>query len=163
MMLNDLLNFHCREVIAYLRDYKIPFSLLADTKKVSFTPPLPTGLRKDLSGLRLFFLEGYTFSTIELYEGYITFEAGFGAENFASLVRIGYDIVEQIILTNEKYIEQPIPIFVNLPMPKDFIDSKEPKVTAALRTEISASDELDASLNSILTNPKNAKFRRDTN
>ena len=55
-------------------------------------------LDKSFSHFTLFTLANYTYSTIELTDTTISFEAGFGAENFGSVVTIPLSAVFQIVI-----------------------------------------------------------------
>ena len=65
------------------------FDILANTKFVSFNPELPDEIKSSFNpSVILFSLAGYTLSSVEISRDEIKFEAGFGADDFASVVSI---------------------------------------------------------------------------
>jgi hypothetical protein len=46
----------------------------------------------------LFILSNYTYTTVEIDDDYLTFEAGFGNENFGSVVKIPLFAIFQIVV-----------------------------------------------------------------
>ena len=77
----DLLNFLIKKGTT--------FDILANTKFVSFNPELPDEIKSSFNpSVILFSLAGYTLSSVEIIKDEIKFEAGFGPDNFASVVNI---------------------------------------------------------------------------
>ena len=77
----DLLNFLIKKGTT--------FDILVNTKFVSFNPELPDEIKSSFNpSVILFSLAGYTLSSVEIIKDEIKFEAGFGPDNFASVVNI---------------------------------------------------------------------------
>jgi len=83
-------------------------------------------------------LANYSFETASIDTEYISFEAGFGAENFAALVHIPLLAVKQLFV--EEY-----PILINVATMKEEIKEEE------------ESQPID-SMAALLNNPENAKL-----
>ena len=95
----DLLNFLIKKGTT--------FDILANTKFVSFNPELPDEIKSSFNpSVILFSLAGYTLSSVEISRDEIKFEAGFGADDFASVVSIPIGAIirvsidENIVLIN---------------------------------------------------------------
>ena len=57
------------------------FSITANIEPITFTPELPSVIKKNqLSKFSLFLLSNYTYTTIQIDDEYLSFEAGFGSE-----------------------------------------------------------------------------------
>ena len=67
----------------------IQFDILVSTKFVNFSPELPQEIKANFNpSVILFSLAGYSLSSVEISKDEIKFEAGFGPDNFASVVNI---------------------------------------------------------------------------
>lgn len=67
----------------------IQFDILVSTKFVNFSPELPQEIKSNFNpSVILFSLAGYSLSSVEISKDEIKFEAGFGPDNFASLVSV---------------------------------------------------------------------------
>lgn len=67
----------------------IQFDILVNTKFVNFSPELPQEIKANFNpSVILFSLAGYSLSSVEISKDEIKFEAGFGPDNFASVVNI---------------------------------------------------------------------------
>ncbi|MBQ7134850.1 hypothetical protein [Campylobacter sp.] len=67
----------------------IQFDILVNTKFVNFSPELPQEIKANFNpSVILFSLAGYSLSSVEISKDEIKFEAGFGPDNFASLVSV---------------------------------------------------------------------------
>lgn len=67
----------------------IQFDILVSTKFVNFSPELPQEIKANFNpSVILFSLAGYSLSSVEISKDEIKFEAGFGPNNFASVVNI---------------------------------------------------------------------------
>ena len=86
------------EMIEYLLNKGHEFSITANIKGVKFDPDIPKSISKNFPQFTLFSLQNYTYETLVLTETHINFEAGFGAENFGSLVTIPLHAIFQIII-----------------------------------------------------------------
>jgi len=113
----DMLEEQIYEVIEYLINKDEEFSLTANIKGVHFDPEMPESISENFSHFTLFTLSNYTYSSIILDEKNITFEAGFGSENFGAHVTIPLYAIFQIVIddsilflnptaTVEKYFEK---------------------------------------------------------
>jgi len=87
----------------------------------------------------MFFLAGYTFESTQLYNGKMSFEAGFGSDNFGSLVSLPVEAILQIII-------EEIPVFINLSTPPKSV-AKAPKENGLRR-----------SMEALMSNPNNQKL-----
>lgn len=86
------------EQIEYLLNKDEEFSVTANIKGVDFNPAIPESIAKHFSRFTLFALMNYTYETLELTEENISFEAGFGQENFVSTVTIPLNAIFQIVI-----------------------------------------------------------------
>ena len=77
------------DLIKILMQKDYHFDILADTKFVNFSPELPDDIKAYFNpSVILFSLAGYSLSSVELSHDEIKFEAGFGPQNFASVVSV---------------------------------------------------------------------------
>lgn len=86
------------EVIEYLIEKDQEFTITANIKGVSFSPAIPEPISENFPPFTVFALANYTYESLELNEDEITFEAGFGSENFGSVVTIPLYAIFQIIV-----------------------------------------------------------------
>lgn len=93
-----LVEVQIKETIVFLLNKNQEFSITANIDSASFTPELPEVIKNNMHKFSLFILSNYTYSTIQVNEMYISFEAGFGNENFGSVVKIPLHSVFQIIV-----------------------------------------------------------------
>ncbi|MEA1915504.1 MAG: hypothetical protein U9N30_09325 [Campylobacterota bacterium] len=107
-----------KEVLDHLLVLEEEFALTANIKGVGFDPELPSPITSVLAPFSLFVLSNYSYQSIVMHEDHIQFEAGFGKENFGSVVTIPFNAIFQII------VEESI-LFVN---PTATIDSLFPDV-----------------------------------
>lgn len=125
------------ETIEYLLDNSIEFSITANIGLVDFNPKLPQHISSKLQKFSLFSIlrSNYALISFELHEEFITFETGFGNENFGSVVKIPLHCIFQIVIdesilyinsvaTVEKFNENPkeksMNVFKNNPNNKKF-------------------------------------------
>ncbi len=67
----------------------IQFDILVSTKFVNFSPELPQEIKANFNpSVILFSLAGYSLSSVEISKDEIKFKAGFGVDDFASLVSV---------------------------------------------------------------------------
>ena len=135
----NLMQSHLKEMISLLLEENIPFGLLCNIEYVSFDPPLPQELSEQLQNVTLFMVAGYTFESFEITEHDIFFEAGFGPQNFGSVVSMPILAVLQIVVD-----ETPLLINMALPADIDNVEIEEPGVKS--------------SMDALLSNPENRKF-----
>lgn len=77
------------DLLNLLMQKNTQFDILVSTKFVSFTPELPQEIKASFNpSVILFSLAGYSLSSVEISKDEIKFEAGFGPDNFASVVSI---------------------------------------------------------------------------
>jgi hypothetical protein len=74
------------------------FSITANIEPITFTPELPTVIKSHMNKFSLFILSNYTYTTIQIDDEYMSFEAGFGNENFGSVVKLPLYAIFQIIV-----------------------------------------------------------------
>lgn len=132
----ELMKEHIYATVEYLFEKDQEFGVACETVNVSFEPNLPTELRASLPEVTLFMLANYSFETANIDTGYISFEAGFGAENFGALVHIPLLAIKQIFV--DEY-----PILINI---------------ADLNENIEEEKEPIDSMAALLNNPENAKL-----
>lgn len=129
---------HVKEVISMLLQNGINFSLLTNVSEISFNPPLPSEIESTFKPITMFYLAGYTFESCTIDEEELTFEAGFGHENFGALVSIPILAVLQIII-------EETPILINLSVDTQTIIKKE-------------GEGIKKSMEALLSNPENEKL-----
>ncbi|BAK72276.1 MAG: hypothetical protein AB7S49_00180 [Arcobacter sp.] len=86
------------ENILFLLEKNQEFSITANIEPITFTPELPKVIKEQMHKFSLFILSNYTYSTIQVDDEFLSFEAGFGNENFGSVVKIPLHAVFQIIV-----------------------------------------------------------------
>ena len=117
----------------------VNFSILTNIADVTFDPSLPMHISQNFKPITMFFLAGYTFESTQISNEYISFEAGFGSDNFGSVVSVPIQAILQIIV-------EEIPIFINL--------SNPPKMPLRQPKEQGMKKSMDA----LLSNPQNQKL-----
>ena len=117
------------------------FAILCKIEDVIFEPVLPQNINAEFRPLTLFFLAGYTFETARIVDDSLIFEAGFGSENFGSLVSVPMLSIMQVIIDET-------PVLINLATYKHIqkLDTKIDK------------NGVQNSMSSFLSNPENSKF-----
>jgi len=86
------------ELIGFLLNNEEEFNLTANIRVIEFEPVIPDAIAKNFQPFTLFALANYTYSTIELTDTHISFETGFGAENFGSVVTIPLYALFQVVV-----------------------------------------------------------------
>ena len=129
-----ILKNHATDLLLYLFEKNQEFSVLVETSSVTFNPMLPEDIASKLPEFTLFVLMNYTFESAHIHEGNLIFEAGFGPENFGSVVTVPIEAILQIIVDET-------PIFVNL--------------TASVQKQRT---EPKDSMEAWLSNPENRRF-----
>ncbi len=94
----ELVASQIKDTMNYLVQQNEEFAITANIAAVSFTPELPSSTKDQLAKFSLFILKNYTYSTINIDETHISFEAGFGSENFGSTVKIPFHAIFQIVV-----------------------------------------------------------------
>lgn len=118
------------------------FGILCKIEEISFHPPLPESIAGEFRPLTLFFLAGYTFETARIEDDMLIFEAGFGSENFGSVVSVPLLAIMQIIIDET-------PVLINLAINPQPLQKKE---------ESEDNQGVKNSMASFLSNPENSKF-----
>jgi len=131
------------DVIIHFFEREQNFGILCKIEEVSFSPELPDEINTEFRALTLFFLAGYTFETARIEDEMLIFEAGFGADNFGSVVTVPLLSIMQIIIDET-------PVLINLSVYKESEHEKE----------AGSVDEkgVKNSMASFLNNPENSKF-----
>lgn len=93
-----LVSSQVKETIQFLLNKDLEFAITVNVEGTSFNPKLPDATYEQLAKFSLFVLSNYTYTTIELTDSYISFEAGFGSENFGSVVKVPLHSVFQIVV-----------------------------------------------------------------
>ncbi len=137
----QLMQKHMQELIIHFFQKEQNFGILCKIEDALFEPNLPEEIVSEFRPLTLFFLAGYTFETAHIQDDYLTFEAGFGAENFGSIVRVPLVSIMQVIVDET-------PVMINLATYQ--ADDKPKKVSDAKGVK--------DSMASFLSNPENSKF-----
>ncbi len=132
-----LMKEHILATVEYLFEANQEFGVACETSNVNFEPDLPSKLKESLPEITLFMLANYSFETASIDAHYISFEAGFGSENFASLVHIPLLAIKQLFV--DEY-----PILIN--------------VTTEKKEEEPEENEPIDSMAALLNNPENAKL-----
>ena len=136
-----LMQENMQNTIVHLFRKEQNFGVLCRIEDISFNPELPGDINSEFRPLTLFFLAGYTFETARIEEEYLIFEAGFGGDNFGSVVTVPLLSIMQVIIDET-------PILINL---------------ANYESEYTVKKEVDNggvenSMASFLNNPENSKF-----
>ncbi|CAD7289665.1 hypothetical protein LMG7974_01742 [Campylobacter majalis] len=120
-----LMKMHVYECMQYLLENEINFSIMTNLSLVSFSPPLPDSVSRNFNlPAIVFMLAGYTFDSAVLSDDEISFEAGFGEQNYASTVTVPLGAVLQIAIN-----DNPILInFANATPPKRKISNLEKSI-----------------------------------
>lgn len=136
----NLMRIHVYECLEYLLKKDIEFSVLANLSHTSFEPKLPKSIESSFrTPAILFALGGYTLQSSVLSQEELGFEAGFGNENFASVVKIPLGCIIQILIDSKPIlinfsvykpnkddtkIEKSKQIFMSNPKNKDIFSKK---------------------------------------
>lgn len=131
----ELIQNHCKEQLDFFISKGIDFSVVANISNITFNPELPNSIKENLSKFSLFTLTGYTFQSAYIKEECLYFEAGFGKDNFGSLVQIPFSSIFQIIKNDNI-------VFINISATLESIN-QNPK---------------NNSMNVFKNNPNNSKF-----
>jgi len=94
----NLVENQIKENILFLLKKNQEFSITANIEPITFNPELPGVIKNQMHKFSLFTLSNYTYTTVQIDDEYISFEAGFGNENFGSVVKIPLHAVFQIIV-----------------------------------------------------------------
>jgi hypothetical protein len=137
----SMMKRHIGELVVHFFEQEQNFGILCKVDDVEFEPSLPESIKSEFRSLTLFFLAGYTFETARIDEDFIIFEAGFGSDNFGSLVSVPLLSIMQVIVDET-------PVLINL--------AKYEHKTAIVK-EINTNG-VKNSMDVFLSNPENSKF-----
>jgi hypothetical protein len=138
----DLMKRNIQYLLSLLFQKEQNFGILCKIEDVSFHPELPEDINSEFRPLTLFFIAGYTFETAKIEDDCLVFEAGFGNDNFGSVVTVPLLGILQIIVDET-------PIFINLAVYKEEEGAKSEKLDE---------NGVKNSMASFLNNPENSKF-----
>jgi len=134
----ELMQEHILKTIEYMFNANQEFGIACEVLDVHFTPELPSEISSSLPEITLFMLANYSFESATLDEDFLSFEAGFGSENFGSLVQIPLLAIKQLFVGE-------YPILLNVVSGKEEVVQEE------------TTEEVD-SMSALLNNPENAKL-----
>lgn len=135
-----LMQTHISETIQYLFGKDQEFALACEVRYITFSPDLPSSIKDSFDDIVLFILSGFTFESAKIEEGYFSFEAGFGSDNFGSTVSLPLLAIKQIFVGEN-------PVVINLSDP-EIADEEKKEKSAAKRSSMEA----------LLSNPENKKL-----
>ncbi|WP_321779133.1 hypothetical protein [Sulfurimonas sp.] len=138
---SKLMKKHIEELIIHFFQKEQNFGILCNIEDVYFEPKLPKNIADEFRPLTLFFLAGYTFESANIQDGHLIFEAGFGTDNFGSIVSVPLLSVLQIIVDET-------PLLINLATHKALAQEKVESSPKGVQN----------SMASFLSNPENSKF-----
>lgn len=138
----SLMQKNIEDTMIYLFHKQEQFGILCKVAEASFNPPLPDDMRAEFRSLTLFLLAGYTYETAHINDGFLIFEAGFGEDNFGSVVSVPLLSILQVLLDET-------PILINL--------ARYQKEVAIAEKPID-NKGVENSMQSFLSNPENSKF-----
>lgn len=136
-----LMQKNIQELIIHFFQREQNFGILCKIEEAMFEPSLPESIESEFRPLTLFFLAGYTFETARIEDGLLIFEAGFGSDNFGSVVSVPILSIMQVILDET-------PVMINLSIYRE---------KKAVKKEADGNG-VENSMASFLSNPENSKF-----
>ena len=83
--------------IEFLLKEGVEFAIVTYTEVINFNPLIPKEII-EFDKLALFVIANYSFESAILKKDYFSFEAGFGSENFGSILTIPLEAIAQIIV-----------------------------------------------------------------
>lgn len=131
----DVMEDSLAVVLDYFLSNQKQFGILCNVSKVEFTPKLPENIQNSFKQFTFFVLANYTLESARVQDGRLIFEAGFGEENFASVVSMPLHAVLQVILGESM-------VFLNITATVDKFEGESEEVE-------------DASVNALFSNPEN--------
>lgn len=121
----EVMKQNVENIINFLIEEEIEFSVTANVRPIGFEPFLPDDIYARLGSFALFSLAGYTFSTTRLTEDGLVFDAGFGPENFGSIVTIPTDAIFQILVDEEIFVINPTATKLTVAKPRPSKDKSK--------------------------------------
>ena len=137
-----LMQTNIQNLIIHFFEKEQNFGILCKIEEVDFDPILPENINTEFRPFTLFFLAGYTFETARIENETLIFEAGFGSENFGSIVSVPLLSIMQVIIDET-------PVMINLSTYKESLPTDEQSVDES---------GVENSMASFLSNPENSKF-----
>jgi len=137
---SQLMNEQIYKMISHLLNEGIEFGIFVRIDELEFNPKLPKKMLVQFQDITHFVLANYTFESALLEKNKLQFEAGFGKENFGSIVTVPLLSIIQILVKNN-------PILINLAQKVEI--AKVSKQKEARR---------EKSRNIFLSNPENSMF-----
>lgn len=137
----SLMQNNIKELIIHFFEKEQNYGILCKIEDVTFDPALPESISSEFRPLTLFFLAGYTFETAQIDDDFLVFEAGFGSDNFGSVVHVPLLSIMQIIIDET-------PVLINLATYE-----KPQKIKEDVKH-----NGVKNSMDSFLSNPENSKF-----
>ena len=111
----------------------IEFSIISYTKAIDFNPPIPKEII-EFDEIAMFIIAGYSYESSRLDKNSFSFEAGFGAENYGSILTMPLEAIVQIAIGEEL-------LLINHYEPKEQVVEQE-----------------SSSMDILLNNPENLKL-----
>ena len=133
----EIMKEHISNTVEYMFNNNQEFGIACNIAEVQFNPELPLEINESLPEITLFMLANYSFESASLESNYLSFEAGFGNENFGALVQVPLLSIKQLFVGE-------YPVLMNIATHKEEV-------------EIEKKSEVD-SMSALLNNPENAKL-----
>ena len=147
-----LMEKHSQDIIEYLLNNKAEFSVLCNIEATTFEPQLPEHIVTNLNPITLFTIENYTFESAKIDKDNFYFEAGFGRENFGSLVTVPlYAIAHIIVSESVLYINLTSSIAKKLEV-ENIVETK------VLEVEDEDEEAIEGSFNAFASSSMNKKI-----
>jgi hypothetical protein len=144
--LSRLLEEHCGEILSHLLEHNYDFGVVVNKDLIDFDPPLPEEVYETIPPMTYLMLAGYSLESAAINDTILSFEAGFGSENFGSLVCVDTSSIIQIVVDE-------LSIFVNL-----YAGQKKEVIEEKVNQMIDDNANEERSRNIFLSNPENKKF-----
>jgi len=141
----QLMKKNIQDLIVLFFQKEQNFGILCKIEDVAFEPELPESINAEFRPLTLFFLAGYTFETARIENDLLIFEAGFGSDNFGSIVSVPLLSILQIIIDET-------PVLINISVYKEEANEEEKELDE---------NGVKNSMASFLANPENSKFIKE--
>ena len=99
---------HLLELLPFLLENAEEFNIICNLQNVEFKPELPEHIKSNFKDvIMMFVIAGYTKQSASLDEENFYFEAGFGEENFGSVVTVPLENIIQVLVNDT-------PAFINV-------------------------------------------------
>ena len=161
--LKPILARHAREIIQFLINQNVHYSVQCSRNKVQFDPELPKEITNQFHVIIDFILAGFTFDSVEIWQDDMSFEAGFGKDNFSSLVVIPFSSIIQITIPVDDGAIRDICVFMNtmnilelnIFRYADAVHEHDEHFGLKTKGSYEEDELLESSKNAILSNPNN--------